>query len=215
MASFIDVCIGTRVRIVTNLLTECGLFNGAMGTVWGFVYEGKGPQTAAERVPSNFGVLEDNQRELPIVLVQMDGTEESFPYTCYNKVPRLVPICAIANTSRLSALGKKYARYQIPILPAHGRTGHSVQGYTAFDGVVDDVGSQFFAGEYVALSRATDIQKVFLLNPVQEKHFTCYPDYRKLVHEEYLRLTTEFNSVSCELKPKTARAKRNTPAIQQ
>jgi hypothetical protein len=205
MASFIDVCIGTRVRIITNLLTECGLFNGAMGTVWGYVYEGKGPQTADERVPSNFGVLEDNQRELPIVLVQMDGTEESFPYTCYNKVPRLVPICAIANTSRMTATGNKYARYQIPILPAHGRTGHSVQGYTAYDGVVDDVGSQFFAGEYVALSRATDIEKVFLLKPVQEKHFTCFPEYRKLVHEEYLRLVIEFDNISCELKPRSAR----------
>jgi hypothetical protein len=139
-----------------------------MGTVWGYVYEGKGPQTAEERVSSNFGVLEDHQRELPIVLVQMDGTDESFSYTCYNKVPRLVPICSIANTSRIQALGSKYARYQILILPAHGRTGHSVQGYTAFYGVVDDVGSQFFAGEYVALSRATDIEKIFLLNPVQK-----------------------------------------------
>jgi hypothetical protein len=77
--------------------------------------------------------------------------------------------------------------------------------------VVDDVGSKFFAGEYVALSRATDIDKVFLLKPVQEKHFTCFPEYRKLVHEEYFRLVTEFDNVSCELKPRSARMGGNKP----
>ncbi len=87
-----DVCIGTRVRIVSNILTQCGLFNGAMGTVWGFVYKGEGPKTEAQRVPSNFGILEDYQRELPIVLVRMDGTDESFPYSCDPNVTRLIPL---------------------------------------------------------------------------------------------------------------------------
>eukprot|EP01034_Spumella_vulgaris_P037132 gene37132-45811_t len=90
MPAYMDVCIGTRVRIVSNILTECGLFNGAMGTVWGFVYKGQGPKTEEERVPPE-------------------------------------------------------KTYQIPILVAHARTGHSIQGYTAHDGVVIDVGSSFYA----------------------------------------------------------------------
>lgn len=200
----IDVCIGTRVRIVTNLLTECGLFNGAMGTVWGFVYEGDG-HTGDERVPGNFGVLEDWQRELPIVLVRMDGTDESFPYSCNNDVSRLVPISPIANNSRISYNGKSYTRWQIPILPAHARTGHSVQGFTSYDGIVGDVGSTFFAGEYVSLSRATCITKVYLLDTLVPEHFLNQPDYRMLVHLEYKRLLSEFDAITFE---RIARQKR-------
>jgi hypothetical protein len=192
------LCVGSRVRIITNLLTECGLFNGAMGTVWGFVYQGAGPQTHEERVPTDFSVLEDFQRELPIVLVRMDGTDESFPYTCYDNVSRLVPISAIANDARISSGGRSYARWQLPILPAHARTGHSIQGFTSYYGVVNDVGSNFFAGEYVALSRATEIERVYLLKALTEASFLGHESYRLCVHLEYKRLMTSFDPVTCE-----------------
>ncbi len=48
-------------------------------------------------------------------------------------------------------------RYQLPILPAFARTPHSLQGYTAEFGVVIDVGSLFFAGDFVAISRAKEL----------------------------------------------------------
>jgi hypothetical protein len=194
----IDLCIGSRVRIITNLLTECGLFNGAMGTVWGFVYQGAGPQTDEERVPSNFSMLEDYQRELPILLVRMDGTDESFPYTCYDNVSRLVPISPIANDARISIDGRCYARWQIPILIAHARTGHSIQGFTSKYGVVNDVGSNFFAGEYVALSRAMEIERVYLLRALKESNFLGHETYRMAVHLEYKRLISSFDPVTCE-----------------
>jgi hypothetical protein len=210
---YIDLCVGSRVRIVTNLLTECGLFNGAMGTVWGFVYQGAGPQTHEERVPTNFSVLEDCQRELPIVLVRMDGTDESFPYTCYNNVSRLVPISAIANDARISFGGRSYARWQIPILPAHARTGHSIQGFTSYYGVVNDVGSNFFAGEYVALSRATEIERVYLLKALTEKHFLGHDAYRLLVHREYKRLVTSFDPITCEAITRRQRSTKATVKV--
>jgi hypothetical protein len=192
LPTYMDLCIGSRVRIVQNLSTQCGLFNGAMGTVYGFVYEGNGPQTAGERVPTNFSSLEDEERELPIVLVRIDGDDESFPYSCSPEVSRLIPIVPIADSQRLSAFNDKYTRYMLPILPAHARTGHSVQGFTAINGVVVDPGSMFFAGDYVALSRAKDIEDIRLLEPVSEKNFTSHCDYRLLVHGEYLRLLNKF-----------------------
>jgi hypothetical protein len=33
-----DLCVGTRVRITENICVEAGIFNGAMGTIKGFVY---------------------------------------------------------------------------------------------------------------------------------------------------------------------------------
>ena len=80
----------------------------------------------------------------------------------------------------------------LPILPAHARTGHSIQGYTASNGIVDDVGSNFFAGEYVAISRATCIEDIIVLMPLQEKHFTSHSEYRLKVHLEYRRLALWF-----------------------
>jgi hypothetical protein len=175
-----------------------------MGTVYGFVYEGKGPQTAEERVPTNFAVLEDEERELPIVLVRIDGDDASFPYSCSPEVSRLIPIVPIANSQRLTAFNDKYTRYMLPILPAHARTGHSVQGYTAQNGVVVDPGSTFFAGDYVALSRAKDIDDVRLLAPVGEHNFTNHHDYRLLVHGEYLRLLKKFPQLTTpHIQPST------------
>jgi hypothetical protein len=192
MPTYMDLCIGSRVRIVKNLSTQCGLYNGAMGTVWGFVYEGSGPQTAEERVPSNFSSLEDHERELPIVLVRIDGDDADFPHSCSPAVTRLIPIVPIADTHRLVAFQNKYTRFMLPILPAHARTGHSVQGYMAINGVVVDPGSMFYAGDYVALSRAKDIKDVRLLAAAQEKYFTSHPEYRMFVHAEYLRLLNAF-----------------------
>lgn len=200
MVTHMDVCIGTRIRIVSNILTECGLFNGAMGTIWGFVYQGAGPQTKEERMPTNFAILEDSERELPVVLVQMDGfddpidpTKSSFPYSCHDTVPRIVPLVPVSNSARLKVGDGKYTRFMVPFVPAHGRTGHSIQGYTAINGIVDDVGSPFFAGEYVALSRATSIESIHLLSPLEERYFTSQPEYRLLIHLEYERLLNLYN----------------------
>jgi hypothetical protein len=174
-----------------------------MGTVWGFVYQGEGPQTDAERMPTNFGDLEDHERELPIVLVQMDGyddpldpTKSSFPYSCHDKVPRIVPLVAVSNSSRLVIGEGKYTRFMLPFVVAHGRTGHSIQGYTSMYGIVDDVGSPFFAGEYVALSRARAMEQIHLLAPLQEKYFTSQPEYRLAIHLEYQRLLNKYDQTT-------------------
>eukprot|EP01034_Spumella_vulgaris_P025376 gene25376-31830_t len=47
---------------------------------------GPGPQTDAERMPTNFGDLEDHERELPIVLVQMDGYDDPVNMSHYREL---------------------------------------------------------------------------------------------------------------------------------
>ena len=188
MLTHIDLLVGTRVRLTRNISVENGLFNGAMGTVYGFVYSGSGPTTPQEFMPKCFYTLEDSEREIPIVLVQMDGNDESFPYSCSSSVKRLVPITALVGAK----IKTDYHRVQLPLLPAHARTAHSVQGYTAPDGVVVDTGSMFFAGDYVAISRATDIDKVMLLQPATASNFASHPEYREMVRQEYSRLHNKY-----------------------
>jgi hypothetical protein len=187
------------VRLTRNISVELGLFNGAMGTVYGFVYKGPGPLTPEERVPKCFSILEDDEREIPIILVRMDGiddpldnTKSTFPYSCSNTVTRLVPITAMVGIGKIKS---EYHRVQVPILPAHARTAHSLQGYTANDGVVVESGSSFFAGDYVAISRAKCLAQVILLRPALEAYFKSHNDYRKKVKDEYARLANVFGVV--------------------
>lgn len=193
MVSYMNLFVGTRVRLIRNLFVEGGLYNGAMGTVWGFMYRGTQPEHVQGSEKKRFGDMNDYEREIPIVLVQMDGDDATYP-SCSPIVPRLIPICEIRSHCRVNGL---YHRYQLPILPAHARTAHSVQGYTARDGVVVAPGSQFFAGDYTAISRATDKEKVILLSPLIPEYFNCtksHRDYQIMVEQEYARLRAAFNS---------------------
>ena len=47
----LDLCVGTRVRLTENTCVEAGLFNGAMGTVMGFVYAKADPTQVAKPLP--------------------------------------------------------------------------------------------------------------------------------------------------------------------
>jgi hypothetical protein len=187
MISHINLFVGSRVRLIRNLFVEGGLYNGAMGSVWGFVYERDSHELPLRDL--RFADMAKEEREIPIVLVQMDGDDETFPYTCDSDVPRLVPIVPIQSQGRVNG---DYLRMQLPILPAEARTAHSVQGYTAKDGVVVDPGSMFFAGDYTAISRATCKEKVILLAPLQEKFFTRDTTHRHLVEKGYDRLLHKY-----------------------
>lgn len=187
MVSYMNLFVGTRVRLIRNMFVEGGLYNGGMGTVWGFVYEGAGPQPDTNG--KRFADMTESEREIPVVLVQMDGDEKTFPYSCNPNVPRLVPITEILSQGLLQGA---YHRLQVPILPAEARTAHSVQGYTARDGVVVEPESKFFAGDYTAISRATCKEKVMLLAPLQEQYFTLQPLYREAIDSEYERLLIKF-----------------------
>lgn len=192
MVSYMNLFVGTRVRLIRNLFVEGGLYNGAMGTVWGFMYRGPQPVHIAGAAKKRFSEMDDFEREIPIVLVQMDGNDDDYP-SCSPTVPRLIPICEMQSHLLVD---RKYKRYQLPILPAHARTSHSVQGYTARDGVVVAPGSRFFAGDYTAISRATDKEKVLLLSPLIPEYFNCtksHRDYQILVEQEYFRLRNLFN----------------------
>jgi hypothetical protein len=187
MISHINLFVGSRVRLIRNLFVEGGLYNGAMGSVWGFVYERDNHEQQSRAV--RFADMTKEEREIPIVLVQMDGDDESFPYSCDAGIKRLVPIVPIQSQGRVKG---DYIRMQLPILPAEARTAHSVQGYTAKDGVVVDPGSMFFAGDYTAISRATCKEKVLLLAPLQEQFFTRDPKHRQLVESGYDQLLDKF-----------------------
>lgn len=123
-------------------------------------------------------------REIPIVLVQMD--QDLGDLTCVPGVRNVIPI-----TSR-SYTKNKFTRIQLPLLPAHASTIHSAQGLTAEFGVVlqPSQGRPFAYGlEYVGCSRAKSMDQLRILNhPLRVSHFNFDQTSLEKIKKEYDRL---------------------------
>jgi hypothetical protein len=171
------------------------------------LYNGAGPPEDALPIPA--GKLKEAllptgsrlcdiaaDREIPIILVQFDGEDDgdhplnTAGYSVSNTMKRLIPICAQPGRSNIRGTG--FIRWQIPLAPAHARTIHSSQGITALHGAVVDPGGDFFAGDYVAMSRVKLLSQLHLLAPVTKRYFQRKPAYRSQIDAEYARMEHAF-----------------------
>jgi hypothetical protein len=66
-----------------------------------------------------------------------------------------------------------------------------MQGHTAENGVVV-VGSRFFAGDYVAISRARLIEQIIMLGTLNKNMFLKFTDHLLKVHWLYQRFEDMF-----------------------
>mmetsp|Transcript_21643 Transcript_21643/g.67832 ORF Transcript_21643/g.67832 Transcript_21643/m.67832 type:complete len:183 (+) Transcript_21643:463-1011(+) len=159
----LDLAIGSRVAVDMNMAVKLGLYRGALGTVVGFVFEQEAPSDES-RIASIQEVAEDDEdREIPVVLVQMD--EHYKGPSCIEGVPRIVPFRA---TPSSSAIQGKYTRYELPLVVAHARTIHKAQGLTAKHGlvIIPETRAPVNLGlYYVAQSRASSACGLFLTSP--------------------------------------------------
>ena len=82
-----------------------------------------------------------------------------------------------------------FARYQIPLVPAHAVTIHKCQGITAVRGVIlFPPKYPKFGLAYVAISRVTQMADLTLVNILKLSHFRCDMKARAKVQAEYERL---------------------------
>jgi len=171
---------------VTFLLFRyIGLYNGARGTIYKFIFSGKCPLAV---LPSVQKAHLWYNREIPIVLVQMD--QDLGVLTCIPGVRNVIPI-----TSRTYSK-MHYTRIQLPLLPAHASTIHSAQGLTAEFGVVlqPSKAKPFAYGlEYVGCSRAKSMDDLWILqHSLKAYHFNFEEKSMRKIKEEYDRLERTF-----------------------
>jgi hypothetical protein len=167
---YIDLAVGARVMVTKNLATQIGIYNGATGTVVGFGFHQSLPDEAFPAINTFHTLI---NRELPIVFVKMDkytGKQLSNNEDRQN----IIPITEYVDDITLKVNGIHYMRWQIPLIVAYSITTHKSQSMTAHNGIVYEpsIRSPFTRGlPYVALSRATDLDKVSLLSAIRNDHF--------------------------------------------
>jgi hypothetical protein len=156
--------------------------------VVGFAFHGKAP---VQKRPTNDEMANEENREIPIVFVQMDQDNN----VSISTKRAIVSFAAISSDADIKHNSISYTRYQLPLTPAHCQTIHSAQGLTAKDDVVIEPSPSnpfAMALEYVAISRVTSLRNLHMLNSVKPIHFTSHPNYRVMIANEMERLRQTF-----------------------
>ena len=165
----LQLCIGARVLITSNLGISLGLMNGTLGTVVGFLYGNPdsdsiphfSKHTIMPECPTA-DMAAQNQPALPIVLVQIDEIYSKLTNSYLKDASNIVPIAPI---SREITWGKeeKIYRTQLPLILAKFATIHKIQGVSV-DHLVWILGPTFAMGlSYVAMSRVTSLNGLFII----------------------------------------------------
>jgi PIF1-like helicase len=201
----IKFVIGQRVRVTKNLATQLGVYQGALGTIHGFLFDTSHDLNdqimwPTGRIPNWKLALSKRQDNVPVVLVKMDKLRKDI--SCVAGESRIIPFCQETHQVPITVRGNTYYRCQYPLLPAQATTMHKSQGLTASYGAVfqpnKTSAQSHFGLHYVALSRVTTIEKqqtppyydnlTLLTYPLQVGHFTSHPLIREYIHIEYNRL---------------------------
>jgi len=144
--------------------------------------------------------------------------DQDTPDSCCS-CPNILPFTYINNTDHNYL--HKYTRSYIPLEPAFASTTHKAQGITSKEGVVlvPSVGTPFCRGlAYVGMSRATEIDKLFLAGFLRPDHFLAGIDAKEpsYIRNEYKRLADVFNVLTSgpeQLIPATAESAARAAAI--
>lgn len=188
LPSFLQLGVGASVMLTDNLSVSLGLVNGAVGKVYGFVYDKDLKSPIAPYATLHDVSVTAAQPQLPIVLVQfpahvysgsswVSGVEGVVPIS-----PKTVPLSEMSNRS------ETYNREQLPLTLAWAITIHKTQGKT-LTSLVLDPHNVFERGQlYVAVSRVKTFEGLFLLSKIHKNDFRRNVPDLLLVTEEMSRL---------------------------
>ena len=207
-------CGTTKDQTALLVLCILGIYNGALGTVVRFYFYPRAPDPH-DRVPPKGKVFltEDEEPPQAIIEVEMDDEEDMFLESTFDptssssssssssamsnqsvkdKKKVIIQFAQIEDAgARLRAGVRFFVRKQFPLELAHGSTYHKAQGITLTDkhaAVMPRKSPMFFGGEYVAVSRVTDLEHLHLTRAVTADHFTSHETLRSQIRREYDRL---------------------------
>ena len=116
-------------------------------------------------------------------------------YSISNEMPNIIPFVAMPGSDKYN---HKFTRWQLPLEPAFACTTRKMQGSTAKYGAVimPSIGRPFARGlDYVAASRPTELNKLFLLKRLEESNFNSFQADITAIKNEYIRLHNLNNNI--------------------
>ena len=167
-----------------------GIYNGAKGTIVGFVSESTTCYEYSLDILDSGG----NPKEIPIVLVKMD---DNLGFSICSTIPNVIPFGEMCD-DRIK-YKSDFHRWQLPLRAASATTTHKMQGSTVHGNCVTSATNlsehtPFTRGiDYVCHSRGKDLSSLFLVLALRPEHFTIFGADRKKVTAEYNRLRVLFN----------------------
>ena len=201
--TYLDLCIGSKVMLTRNLGTDINLVNGSIGIVKGFGFAKGQTQPMNNDLPDHstfYKIAYTSTKSHPIVFVEFPTMKvNGITFDENDIIKKTVPICFVETQNETYKVNNiSYKRWQLPLTPASAITAHKSQGVTAKGGVIykptefgSDSSRPFTRGlEYVAISRCPAYDKLYLLKPLQPKHFNsfqtqmddikaCYDNFRE------------------------------------
>ena len=165
LPTMLSIAINDKVEVSTNIDIADGLTNGASGVVCKLPETPAGTDTVnssgAIWVLFDESIIGRHTRGLNNNLYE-EGIDES-----WTPIPTVKKQMKIARNSPITA-----TRYQFPLRVAAGKTIHRSQGQTLHSVVADFQSAQGFHKHYVALSRVTNSENLFVTNFDKNKIFT-------------------------------------------
>jgi hypothetical protein len=176
----LDLCIGSPICVTQNICVKQRIANGTAGTVYGFQFpDGASQQFRDDRfrvdgidcvckVPVN-GLGEPILPDY--IIIQVPGLTlgyhglpvDCFPIAVYTKASIDYQLTMDDGSTKKTSTGVR----QFPVVLAHARSYHKVQGCTLpriILGAFPD--RQHACCMYVALSRVTSMEGIFLRHPI-------------------------------------------------
>ena len=176
----IQVKVGARIMLTSNIDIKDRLINGQMGTVL------KIDVNLSQDPTIIYIKFDDEKAGRTIINTSCNSLARE------NRVVPIEPVLAKIKVRPGKASSPEIQRIQFPIALSWACSVHKVQGLTLENIVVSlEFRKQrsFNCGQiYVALRRATSLNGLYILGELQSKHIKANPK----VHEEYERLRTPY-----------------------
>lgn len=176
----LDLCIGSPICVTQNVCVKQRIANGTSATVYGFQFpDGASQQFREDRFKVD-GI--DCVCKVPVdglglptlpdyIIIKVEGQTfgyaglpvDCFPLAVYTKASVKYPLIMADGSTKNTSTGVR----QFPVVLAHARSYHKVQGCTLpriILGAFPD--RQHACCMYVALSRVTSMEGVFLRHPI-------------------------------------------------
>ena len=187
----IEIAVGMKIMILTNVAPSAGVANGTRGTIFDIILDSREP---CQDIPTlSHSLL------YPPSAILFSPLDPS-PLHFQGLPPGIVPLFPLTKTFRLGTdPGRTIERIQYSLTPAYAFTDHKSQGQT-IECVIVDIAKPPSGGLdgfniYVALSRSRGRKNIRLLRPFDHKLFTIHPNEKLRQEDERLRALETLTTV--------------------